>query len=335
MRATDQVAMGHSGVMLSRLGIGGGSLTNEGGAEAVEALLTACWEAGLRYFDTAPLYADGVSEQRFGDFFQAKPRDAFTVSTKVGRFPAPAGQRRFDYSRDATLRSIEGSLDRLKIDRIDIVFIHDLDAAMHNENLDAQFATALDQCYPALAELQSEGVVGAIGLSTRQPDICMSFARHVPVTAFMMAGAYTLLNHAPLNGMFSFCEERDIAIIAASPFNSGILATGRPDSMFDYASPCPEIVRRVTAIAEVCQRHSVPLPVAALQFALYHPQVPSVVVGHRDKAELDANLAAIDATIPDALWLELKAVKLLPQDAPLPGSGRDRDDVAQAQISRR
>ncbi|MDQ3733289.1 MAG: aldo/keto reductase [Actinomycetota bacterium] len=315
MKADERVQLGAGPIRVSRLGIGCGSQSNAQGAPALESMLEECWAAGLRHFDTAPLYADGDSERRLGAFLRNHDSRDYVVSTKVGRLPAPPGERRFDYSTGGTRASIEESLTRLGLDRIDLVLIHDLDREMHAD-FEARYAEVLEQTYPVLDELRDSGTIGAIGLSSRQPCVCLRVADEVRIDTFMLAGSYTLLNHEPLAKLLPFCADRDIGVLLASPFNTGILATGSPASTFEYHAPSPEILARVSAMSELCARHGVPLPAAALQFPLLHPAITGVVVGHRMATEVRRNVAAIEQVIPPALWWELKAKGLLPEDAP-------------------
>lgn len=316
LQGQERKTVGATELRISRLGIGGGSQANEGGEMAFDAVLERCWERGLRFFDTAPLYADGESEVRLGRFLQSRVPGEFVLSSKVGRYPSATAQRNFDFSASRTRASIEESLERLGLQRVDIVFIHDVDREMHGENFDAVFEQVLDECYPVLEKLRAEGTIGAIGLSSRQSDVLLKAADVIDVDCFMMAGSYTLLNHGPLAELFPYCERDRKSVVIASPYNSGILATGSPSAPFEYKPAAEDVLRRVQTIVDICTRYEVVLAQAALQFPLFHPAVASVVVGHRHPSEVDRNIEGLEAVIPSDFWAELKAANILPEEAP-------------------
>ncbi|WP_448811784.1 aldo/keto reductase [Agromyces bauzanensis] len=317
MDASRRSSLRATGVEISALGLGAGSLAAQDGPGSLFEVLDHALSRGLNFADTAPLYLAGDSERWLGEYCRRHPGAALSISTKVGRYPAPAGQRTFDYSFATTLASVERSLDRLGVSSLDLVIIHDVDREMHDD-IDRAYAAALEGAYPALEKLRRDGVVRAIGISTRQPDIAQRALGDGAFDAIMMAGAYTLLHHAPLTGLFDRCLETDCGVLVASPFNSGILASGSADSPYDYGRAGPEIVRRVTAMSSAAERYGIPLAAAALQFSLAHPAVVSVVAGHRTAAEIDRNIASLALPIPDAFWQDLLADGLLPQSAPLP-----------------
>jgi D-threo-aldose 1-dehydrogenase len=321
--------LGHRRVEVTELGFGGGplgglyrALDDAGAAEA----LTAAWDAGIRYFDTAPHYGIGHSERRFGDFLRTRPRDEFTLSTKVGRllvpqdpdgrsdesFEVPATHRRvWDFSRDGVLRSVDDSLTRLGVDRVDVLFLHD--AEKH-------FDAALREGYPALAELRAQGVVGAIGAGMYHPGMLTTLVREADVDVVMLAGRYTLLRQPALDDLLPACAERGVSVLAAAVFNSGLLARSRPapDATFDYAPAPPELLRRTHRIADVCEAHGVTLPQAALAFPLAHPVVAGIVVGMRSADEVRHNLESYAASVPATLWTDLRTEGLIDQRAPIP-----------------
>ncbi|WP_026874011.1 aldo/keto reductase [Inquilinus limosus] len=298
--------IGRTSLRVSRLGIGGGSLFSSIGDAAVAALVDHCWERGLRHFDTAALYAGGVSEERFGTALADRPRDEHVLSTKAGR-TTEDGENRFDYTRDGFLRSIDRSLTRLKRDRLDIVFIHDVTPDLLGDAYDARFAEAMDGAYPALAELRSQGVVGAVGVGVGSWQVCRRFAEAGDFDCMMLAGGYTLLKQDSVP-FLDQCLARGISVLLAAPFNTGILATGAVEgARYQYRPAPPEILERTRRIEAVCRRHDVPLPAAALQFPLRHPAVASVVVGHQSAEEVDRNMALLRREIPDAFWAELAA----------------------------
>lgn len=325
-------AVGKRGASVSHLGIGTspfGTLTAVGGEAVVADAMRAARDAGLRYFDTAPFYGSGLAELRLGQGLRAFARDEVTVSTKVGRLFAPdlsapfagGGQRPYpmvyDYSYDATLRSLEHSLLRLDCGRADIVFIHDVNRKWQGERLEERYREAMNGAYRALAKLRDDGVIKAFGVGVNDPEILLRFAGDGDFDCFMLAHRYTLLDHAALDRFLPECARRGIAVFAVAPYNSGILATGaQPGATYLYAEAPPEIMARTQRIEAVCARHGVPLAAAALQLAAFHPAVASVVVGMRNATDVSENAAYFRHAIPPALWEELKREGLLAQEAP-------------------
>jgi len=309
------------GLAVTELGFGGASLGNlyraTSDAEARRAV-DAAWDAGVRYFDTAPHYGLGLSERRLGTLLAGRPRAGYLLSTKVGRLlepnPAPTGSdlasggfavaddlvRRFDFSRDGVLRSLESSLRRLGVDRIDIVYVHDPDEHV---------GQAIDEALPALADLRDQGVIGAVGVGMNQWRAPLRMVRETDLDVVMLAGRWTLLDRsgAPL---LAACAERGVAVIAAAPFNSGLLARDRPapGGRFDYGQAPAAVLGRAEALADCCQRHGTRLPAAALQFPLRHPAVVSVVAGMRTAEEVDAAARLLAAPVPEPAWPELDAL---------------------------
>lgn len=293
------------------------------------ATVDGAWAVGVRYFDTAPHYGLGLSERRLGAALAERPRNAYVVSTKVGRaldrvdvvagqdddgFAVPAThRRRWDFSRDGIRRSLSESLDRLGLDRIDIVYLHDPD-----DHWDEVLATG----YPALAELRAEGAVSAIGAGMNQSRMLGDLVRHTDVDVLMLAGRYTLLEQDSLDDLLPLCEERGVGIVAAGVFNSGLLAQRQPTAggRYDYGDAPPEIVERARAIATACERHGTTLPAAAIAFPLAHPAVVSVCLGARSAQQVERNASLYRESIAPDLWLELKAEGLLREDAPVPGA---------------
>jgi D-threo-aldose 1-dehydrogenase len=316
-------------VTVSRLGFGAapiGNLYREVSDEEAFGAVEAAWQTGVRYFDTAPHYGLGLSERRLGVALSGRPRAEYVISTKVGRllepfdgsglddegFAVPRHFRRVrDYSADGVRRSIESSLERLGTDRVEVVYIHDPD-----DHWDVAFAEA----YPALEELRSQGVVGAIGVGMNQWEMPERFVRETDIDLVMLAGRYTLLEQPALPSFLPACVERGVSVVACGVFNSGLLS--KPvvpsDAKYDYAEAPAGLVARARAIAEVCERHGVTLPEAAIQFPLGHPAVVSVVIGARTAEQMTANGAYFSASIPAALWEELKSVGLLGQEVPAP-----------------
>lgn len=280
-------------------------------------------ELGLRLFDTAPLYGFGLAERRVGRVLRAAAREDYVLSTKVGRLlrpdaePDPAQPYRgapavnpvFDFGYEATLRSFDESLQRLGLDRVDIVHVHDPDQ---------HYEAALSGAYRALDRLRSEGVIGAVGAGMNQAEMLARFAREAEFDCFLVAGRYTLLDQVALAELLPVCQERGIAVIAGGVFNSGILANPGPGAMFDYAPAPPDLIGRAGRIGEVCARWGVPLKAAAVQFPLGHPAVASVLVGCRSVEELDEDVRMFAHPVPPGLWDELKHDGLLAAGAPVP-----------------
>jgi D-threo-aldose 1-dehydrogenase len=319
---------------LPRMGFGGGSLHSVAHERSAADLLLAAYDRGFRYFDTAPLYATGLAEHWFGAALRQRPRDDFVLSTKVGRLlrprciePPPPDRLSFDYSydysRDATLRSLDDSLQRLGLCRVDIAYIHDVNPRWQGDDYERRFAEAMEGAYPALDQLRAEGIVRAIGVGVKGPDVCMRFAKAGRFDYFMLAGGYTLLEHREAEDFLTHCLHSGIAVVVASPFNSGILATGAvPGATFFYTEAPPEVQERVKRLQAACARHGVPLGAAALQFTLAHPAVVCAVCGYRSVAEVDTNLRWADWPIPDALWEELRQERLISSRAPVPARRR-------------
>lgn len=312
IRPAERRRVGHTALTVSRLGVGGGSsFVRSQGPD----LLDTCWDAGLRYFDTAPLYGGGESERRFGEALARRPRDEYVLSTKAGR----NGPTAFDYSARDVADSVRRSLDRLRLARVDIVYLHDVDPDLHGAAFEQRFAEAVGDAYPALAKLRDGGTIGAIGAGLKDWDVALRLARACRLDCIMLAGGYTLLQHGGLRELLPWCEANGVSAVVAAPYNTGILATGAVDGARYYYRPAPQpIVERTRELESACARHGVPLAAAALQFPLHHPAVVSVVVGHEQASEVERNLALLEAPIPAALWRELKDRALIPRDAPTP-----------------
>jgi D-threo-aldose 1-dehydrogenase len=312
-----------------KLGLGGAQLGNLYHAmsdENARAIVDTAWDRGIRYFDTAPHYGLGLSERRLGAALAARPRDEYAISTKVGRLlvdnPGGAGERdtegfdvprtivrRRDYSRDGVLRSLEASLGRLGLDRVDLAFVHDPE-----DYVDAALAGAL----PALAELRDQGVLRGIGLGMNFDAVLAELVRRADVDTVMIAGRYTLLEQPALDTLLPLCEERGVRVLAAGVFNSGLLATHQPGDKYNYADAPAELVARARRIAAVCERHGVELPHAAIALPAAHPAVDGVVLGAGSPGQVNANVDRAAVPVPSALWPDLVAEGLLRADAPLP-----------------
>jgi len=275
-------------------------------------VVEAAWQAGIRFFDTAPLYGHGLAEQRLGAVLRAKPREEFVLATKVGRLlradaPPEPGQAykgvppvnpTYDFSYDGVMRSVEESLARLGLDRVDVLHIHDPDE---------HFEDALAGAYRALDRLRAEGTIRAVGAGMNQAEMLVRFAREADFDCFLLAGRYTLLDRTGAAELLPLCVEKSIAIIAGGVFNSGILANPRPGTTFNYQPAPPELVDRALRMQEICARHGVELKAAAIQFPLRHPAVASVLTGCRSVREVEENVRMFQAPIPSSLWDELDA----------------------------
>ena len=275
-------------------------------------VVEAAWQAGIRFFDTAPLYGHGLAEQRLGAVLRAKPREEFVLATKVGRLlradaPPEPGQAykgvppvnpTYDFSYDGVMRSVEESLARLGLDRVDVLHIHDPDE---------HFEDALAGAYRALDRLRAEGTIRAVGAGMNQAEMLVRFAREADFDCFLLAGRYTLLDRTGAAELLPLCVEKSIAIIAGGVFNSGILANPRPGTTFNYQQAPPELVDRALRMQEICARHGVELKAAAIQFPLRHPAVASVLTGCRSVREVEENVRMFQAPIPSSLWDEFDA----------------------------
>jgi D-threo-aldose 1-dehydrogenase len=303
------------------------------------ATVEAAAAGGVAFFDTSPFYGYGRSELRLGAALRALPRDSFVLSTKIGRVmrPMKPGERidglrpnglpfapRFDYSYDGVMRSLEHSCLRLGLNRIDIVFIHDVDMWSLRDAalLERHFAEAMDGGYRALDELRRAGDIAAIGCGLNDAAMCARFAAAGDFDCMLLAGRYTLLEQGALADFMPVAQSKNIAVVIGGPFNSGIL-TGNvgPESKYDYAAAPPAGIARAQRLEEVCGRHGVALAAAAIQFPLAHPAVVSVIPGALSPAEIEANLAHMRRPIPAALWQELRHEGLLDPAAPLPAAG--------------
>ena len=336
---TERVTLRRTGLEVTRLGFGGASI---GGLfEAVTdedaiATVSRAWDLGVRTFDVAPLYGYGAAERRIGMALAGRPRDKYVISTKVGRLVRPADaippgadvdpqafdgredafyprtepvQIVFDYSADGVRRSIEESLERLRLDRIDVALIHDPDD---------HWEQAIGEAWPALARMREEGTIRAVGAGMNQSAMLARFAREGDFDVFLVAGRYTLLDQDALAELLPLCVERGIGVFIGGVMNSGVLADPRQGSRFNYVPASPAIVDRARRIGEVCERHDVPLRAAAIQFPLAHSAVVSLIAGVRRIAHLDEYPELMRRRIPDALWADLRAEGLIAAAAPVP-----------------
>ncbi|MCT7378492.1 aldo/keto reductase [Chelativorans salis] len=331
------------GITFTELGFGTAPLGNLYRAisdEEAEAALEAAWETGCRYFDTAPLYGLGLAETRLNRFLRGRKRDDYVLSTKVGRllrvappqertgigkfFDTPTRREVYDYTYDGVMRSVEFSLERLGIDRIDILYAHDLDVFNHGskEALKVKLEELMRSGYYALLSLRDQGVIKAFGAGVNEWQPCQWLAEHGDFDLFLLAGRYTLLEQESLETFLPLCEDRGIGIVLGGPYNSGILATGpKPGAFYNYSEAPKDILEKVGRIEAVCERHGAKLIEAALKFPLLSPLVCSVIPGGQSADQVKANRAILDADIPAELWSDLKAEGLMHPAAPtgLPG----------------
>ena len=329
--------IGDTGVGVTRLGLGGAPLsgmTLGGGifggtaSDAAVEVIQRARELGIRYFDTAPLYGAGRSEVRYGKALEGANRDDFVISTKVGRVlelysggmtaeESPDGFADHvpvnTWRRDGVLRSLEESLERLRLDRVDILLVHDPDTEEFGER------QALDEAFPTLMELKSQGTIGAVGCGMNEWEMPARFIREVGIDVVLLAGRYTLLDHSANSEFMPLCAERCVSVVIGGPYNSGILARDLSNPVtFDYEPAPARLVEQARKLQAVCDSHDVDLKAAALQYVLAHPAVASAIPGAESVQELEENIAMVQADIPSALWDEMKSERLLPPDAVTP-----------------
>jgi D-threo-aldose 1-dehydrogenase len=331
---------GNGGIDFTELGFGAAPLGNLftaiSEAEA-QAILDAAWAAGVRYFDTAPLYGLGLSETRINHFLRGKPRDDYVISTKVGRLlsavppgqgdgagkwvDVPSRKERYDYSHDGVLRSLEASLERLGLDRVDLLYVHDIDIFNHGseEAKQARLDEFMAGGYGALCRLRDEGVIAGFGAGLNEWEPCDWLLNHGEFDIFLLAGRFTLLEQGAL-GFMDKAAALGVGVVIGGPYNSGILATGpRPGAHYNYAPAPQAVLDRATRLQAVCDLHGVRLVDAAFHFPLLHPATVSVIPGGRGRAEMDSNVRAAQAQMPKSLWRALADEGLIP-DRLVPGS---------------
>jgi D-threo-aldose 1-dehydrogenase len=309
--------------------------------DQAQAVLQRWWDLGLRAYDVAPVYGFGVAERRLGRFLADKPRDEYFVSTKVGRLlragappdPAlfiegvpyfhgtpPGINPVFDFSYDGVMRSLEESLERMQVGRVDLVYIHDPDD---------HIPQALEGAYPAVERMRSDGVVRAIGVGVTTVDTPAVFARQTDIDCVMLAGRYTLLEQPALDELLPLCSERSISVVAGGVLNSGFLGDPRIGAYYDYHPTYDKsLVDRTIRIKEICERHGVPLKAAALQVASFHPAVSSVVIGASSVSHVDECVEMFERRVPVALWQELTTVGLVDARTPIPMDESAENDAA-------
>ncbi|MCP3723969.1 aldo/keto reductase [Paraburkholderia sp. CNPSo 3272] len=334
MNARETRILPRSGLELTALGLGcsqlGGLYRPISWAES-EALVDAAWSAGLRYFDTAPYYGYTLSERRVGQALASRAREAFSLSSKVGRLMHPdAGVRPgddgwaeplpfrplFDYTYGGVMRSYEDSLQRLGTSRIDILYVHDIGAMTHGDRHPYYWAQLTDGGgFRALTQLRESGAVRAVGLGVNEWEVVVDAMNELPLDVVLLAGRYTLLEQTALDPLLEACLRTETAVVVGGVFNSGVLAG---NGKFNYGDAPVEVVERVQRLTDLCGRFNVPLPAAALQFPFAHPAVVSCVIGARSVAQLQQNIAWLEQPIPAQYWRALIDDGLIAADAPVP-----------------
>ncbi|MDY4285021.1 aldo/keto reductase [Xanthomonas sp. LF06-19] len=329
-------ALGRSGVQLSTLGFGAapiGNLYAEVDDAVALAAVADAYAAGIRHFDTAPYYGYGLSEQRLGQGLRGLPRASYTLSTKVGRCVyddaaaapgrdgfAVAGRRaEFDYSRDGVLRAFESSLQRLGTDYIDVLLLHDIGRLTHGERHPAMLRQALDEALPTMAALKAQGACRAIGIGVNEEDVAVELMPLFPLDCVMLAGRYTLLEQHAAQRIMAQALQRQVGILVAGPYSSGLLSDARgPGDTYNYAPVDPATLQHAQRLFAACAAHGVDVGAAALQFPLAHPAVSAVVAGMRTPAEVASAATRLRAAIPTALWQQLRDDGLLRAPVPTP-----------------
>jgi D-threo-aldose 1-dehydrogenase len=331
--------LGRAGLEVTALGLGGAALGNlfravdEGAARQT---IDAALDAGIRYFDTAPFYGHGLSEHRIGEALRDRDRETIVLSTKVGRRlvprrKGPGGALEtgyvatlpfepvYDYSYDGVMRSYESSLDRLGVDRIDVLFVHDIGERTHGAAHREQFRIAMGGGFRALDELRRAGDVRAVGLGVNECEVCVEALAVADFDCLLLAGRYTLLEQGALDALLPICESRGVSVVIGGPYNSGLLAAEPgSDATYDYAAAPPDVVAKARTLRLACDEFGVALKAAALQFPLHHPAVSAVIPGARSPQEALENARMFRSEIPTELYVALRERGLLREDAPLP-----------------
>ena len=302
-----------------------------------QATLEAAWTGGVRYFDTAAWYGRGLAEHRLGGFLRTKPRGDFLISTKVGRtLQRPADpstfdrnpwtggltfEVKFDYSYGGIMRSYEQALQRLALDTVDALVIHDLDSLFHDEETIASHTKDLSESgMKALSDLKSSGDIRAFGMGINMKEQLVDLAQKVDLDFVLVAMPYTLIDQESLHTGMKACQDRNIGVIIGAPFASGILATGSAGAAhYNYSAADAFVIEKVRQIEAVCNAHGVSLQAAALQFPLAHPAAAAIIPGAAKPEEMAANIASLDAQIPSQFWDDLKSEGLVDLEAPIPG----------------
>ncbi|ROO24283.1 D-threo-aldose 1-dehydrogenase [Salinisphaera orenii MK-B5] len=322
----------NTGPALDRMGFGGaplGDMFAHSDDDHARDTLAAAWDQGIRYFDTAPHYGAGLSEQRFGSFLARKPRSEYILSTKVGRVLEPAREpeatgpfvgglyfkRRMDYSYEGAKQSVHDSLQRMGVGHLDIVYIHDLSPDALGDEWTEHFDTAMSGAAVALTEMREEGLIRGWGLGVNTIEPCLRALDEADPDVFLLATQYHLLNTAGADELFPRCLERNVGVVVGAPFGSGLLAGG---DHYMYEKADDEITRTRDRMAAICERHGVDLKAAAMQFSAAHPAVSSIIPGASKPERIPQNRALFDADIPAELWAEFKREGLLSESAHTP-----------------
>lgn len=334
----DKRPIGKTGLSISKIGFGGaplGDVKRAGSYAGAQDLLQAAWNEGIRYFDTAPFYGAGLSERRIGDFLRDRPRDEYVLSTKVGRLLVPDREfalkryddmrampfrPMFDFTYDGVMRSYENSLQRLGLERVDILFLHDLGRFSQGQNHETSFKQATEGGgIRALEELRSSGAVKAIGAGVNEWQIIDELMDHGRFDVFLLANRYTLLDQQVIDTLFPRILREGVAIVCGAPLNSGILATGPiPGAIFDYRAADEAMLEKTRRIKALTDKHGTTLIRAALNFPLGHEAITAIIPGFSNAAEFADNMAGYRKAIPEALWNDLRAEGLIHQHAPAP-----------------
>ena len=326
------------GVQVSPLGFGGapiGNLYEKVTEEEAQAAVATALDEGIRYFDTAPFYGHGLSEERMGRALAGRPRDSYVLSTKVGRLVSrePRGLRAvgdqfavegtravFDYSRDGVQRSFEASLERLGVSRIDILFLHDIGRVTHGARHVEMLRLALDEALPAMSRLRESGAVKAIGIGVNEQEVVLEVLPRFPLDCVMLAGRYTLLEQGHSAELMAYAQAHSVKVLVAGAYNSGLLGpASAPGATYNYAPVDAATLERARSLYAECAREGVDVGAAALQFPLAHPVVGGVVAGLRSRVEVMSAVTRVRTPLPAALWQRLKRSGLLPADAQVPG----------------
>jgi D-threo-aldose 1-dehydrogenase len=332
----ETVEVGTTGLQIPRIGLGTAALGNFLEAMSDDdaiAVIRHALDAGITYFDTAPLYGHGLAERRLRAGIAGIPRDRLVLSTKVGRLlregappdlsqyhegvafykEVPSAGPVWDFSADGVRTSVAESLERMGVERFEILHLHDPDD---------HFAEASTTGYEGLADLRSRGLVRAIGAGMNGTAVQTALVRACELDVVLCAGRYTLLDQSAMDDLLPACEDRTVSVVVGGVFNSGVLADPSSGALYNYVPAPEDVITRAQAIGAVCARHDVPLAAVALQFPLAHPRVCSVLLGPRTIAELEADLKLLDVDVPDALWADLLAEGLVRSGAPVPAMNR-------------
>lgn len=336
MDPAERVPLGKTGLKVTRMGMGTGPLGQIHDDAAWAEIFNAAWDAGIRTFDTSPYYGFGNSEERLGKVLAGRDRNDYVLATKVGRllradapvdpfaeaFYYPGGmpdnvlRTVYDYSGAAARQSLIESRVRLGLDRIDIAHIHDIIELASGVN---HVDEAINETYPALADLREKGEIKAVGVGAQVNSILVKLANSCNFDCFLIAGRYTMLDQSAVDEVMPLCLAKNIAVIIGSPYNTGILHNPTPDSTFDFVQAPPELIEKAQKLKAICEKYNVPLPAAAIQFPLAHPAVAQVLTGARSAPEILENVRLMQVAVPSDLWKEMRASGLIHPKAPLPG----------------